>query len=689
MQRKKVLDVAGLDAEQNGNVMQFEHAWLKVKLPGSEEWVELDPSWKFKDYQAGLAGLLEELPFHDDPAVNDDLVDLYLGEERKELAYEFYEAKVREYLAEYYPDMTIADVAYDGPILAQSFDALPEELPYLNIFFSDSTTIPTVRMHRIRVTLTQGATSLFGDPIKLELPEMCQERLTVYPKSYGEDVKPQLYLDGQLIAEWTGTALDPNATVTLKVEHLDGDGDNDVDGTLERNRKAGQCLAVALDANQVSEELINLQRREVNAEAINVANGETVNYEKLIGGTLNLASLTYFYETDHGEEVIAGLTHGHRVANYVSSGIVTSNASLRAEMDMDQQIPYLPESLGIDIPRGDFTIIPIDDDWSTNNERWRLAGYTGSAMEAGVWEELTNSDSISTIKSLQIAGSNVVTITRDNVDNTGTLLDGLSTDSSQALEDAVVLSVEELVKNKQDFGDFAETDDNNQIVVSEYTVSYTDITSSDDPRLFNGKSETYFSGDFKHWIDVSCTSADDGSEVYLWSLYKDGDGDNLINRNTDDRIGVRFVGTSVDLKLELFQYVNEVEVKNESITVALNTTHYLLIERDVDGSNSTLKCHIYDNAERSGTPTTLTINGSQVTPDYSSIYSAYARGSSGAKQSGVISNLELRDRTVLVPNVCTNVGDPEEPNKMWKGVGYLGTSATGLDFAYYIHGGGE
>ncbi|MEO0531279.1 MAG: choice-of-anchor Q domain-containing protein, partial [Planctomycetota bacterium] len=111
----------------------FEHAWAKVRLPAADGTLKLqdiDPSWKFKDYQAGI-----ELPEDLDPtdAYSNGVFDemRYLEETAKptidstgvivspETPLEFFEGEVQRWLTET-PEHTgksVADVAYRGDLI--------------------------------------------------------------------------------------------------------------------------------------------------------------------------------------------------------------------------------------------------------------------------------------------------------------------------------------------------------------------------------------------------------------------------------------------------------------------------------------------------------------------------------------------------------------------------------------------
>ena len=224
--------------------MQFDHTWLEAQLPvpgAGMQWVAMDPSWKFKDFQPGVPDIATLAPFDEAG---------YLSVTRKELGYEYYEQQVREYLAASQPDTSISQVPYDGPILVQMIDELPASLPYTVVGGPDVyASIPTSMTHRVQVKLQRGATTLFST--LLSIPDVSLDRLTVsYASGGAGSLIPQLRRDGAVIA--SGPSIPAGSSVQLTLTHFDS-GDDVADMSFNYTRTAGQYLAIGLDARQVSE----------------------------------------------------------------------------------------------------------------------------------------------------------------------------------------------------------------------------------------------------------------------------------------------------------------------------------------------------------------------------------------------------------------------------------------------------
>jgi RHS repeat-associated protein len=383
-----VLDAAGLDADQVGDEIVFDHAWLEGVI--DTVWVKLDPSWKFQDHGPEVLNMLGPVPFDETG---------YFSQTRKEPPNEYYEAQVREYLAENDPGVSIADVPYAGPILVQSIDVLPIGLPYTVESSSDAvSTIPEGDTHRIRASLGDGQGTTYFTSVILSLPTMGRMPLTVRPTATGpgEQVTPELLLNwqtdselsGELLAYSNPVALDKTAGVVLTIEHFNPDGDATPDSESEYdNREAGEYMAIAIDANQVSGDMVLDQQRLLNEATIDYANGVIPSdMDTHIGGLLYLAGLKYVHDTGAAEDVVRGLTAAVPIRNHVASAVLTADTTWQEVEDL----PYrLPDGIGIDVQNGYWGSVSIDGSSDHDAARSSLLGHVNSEMEHVVWDDLT------------------------------------------------------------------------------------------------------------------------------------------------------------------------------------------------------------------------------------------------------------------------------------------------------------
>jgi RHS repeat-associated protein len=441
-----ILAKAGLAYDQFWN--RFKHTWLEalvtVPATGRQAWVPIDASWKLRDYRPGLPDMLTKVPFS--PQEADYLTNPAW---QKKSTAEYYEAKVAGWLATNRPDLTIADVGYDGPIRQQAFPAIPTALPYAVVSQPAETArpaaIPAAALHTVNIKLANGTTKLFGAAgVTLTIADIALSRLTIDPGLVG---RPTLRRDGVAIATASAAVANPSLTsLSLAIKVTAPAGGTTYDRTF--TRKADRFIAIGLDANQFSESLLVEKRAVVNAQQLNQANAVAVDRDQGVGGLLDLAIASYFTAADADEASLAALTSAVADRSIVALGIATSGPSLASTATAGLQFPYLPVGMGIDVPanvNGGFAIDPSTT--AIDLTRNMLMGYANSSLEGLVLEELTNFESVSTMKAFQLAAtaaggfSNLVEINAGNVARIATLLPGVRSEIVKTISNAVTNGV--------------------------------------------------------------------------------------------------------------------------------------------------------------------------------------------------------------------------------------------------------
>ena len=426
-QNQQVFTAVDVSQANTATYIVFDHSWLqaKVNVPGAgSETVNLDPSWKFRDFQPGLPGLLGTVPF--DSAG-------YLNTVSTQLAYEYYQNQVRNYLAANQPGLTVADVAYDGPIHPVSFSTLPTTLPYdLDAIQSINASIPTASQNRVQISvdiqsagtiagsaynsstnqsvLTVTGASPFNSAMVNEplidltngnqvytilsvtssnkvvvqgdashvtgasfaipgvstlqnVADISLDRITIVAPGTGT-VRPQLTFTGPTPLSLTSTltVLSTSAIYPI-IQYLPGTlpGGWNYAYTHVYSRFASQYIAVGLDASQTSEQSLVAARAVVNTADIALADGGNPSKDDLIGGVLNLALVDYNQQNDHAKIVVGGLTGAIPIYNAVTSGLASSDTSTNTTKYANEQILYLPGGLGIDLPGSLWDSVGIAD----------------------------------------------------------------------------------------------------------------------------------------------------------------------------------------------------------------------------------------------------------------------------------------------------------------------------------------
>ena len=151
-----VTQAAAKTAPLSVATVRFQHAWVQWTVGGQTYC--LDPTWKLRDLQTGVAGLLSLRSFDE---------TTYLAQPQKGTAAEFYAAQVQQYLADpansTLNGLTVADVPYDGPIRPQGITSLSTQAPTTvggTNTYGCSSAFPTQYRQRVRVSveISRGAT---------------------------------------------------------------------------------------------------------------------------------------------------------------------------------------------------------------------------------------------------------------------------------------------------------------------------------------------------------------------------------------------------------------------------------------------------------------------------------------------------------------------------------------------------
>jgi len=387
--------------------IRFDHVWVEGLLPNDQglyEWLAMDASWKLRDYRPGVPGLLGLVPF--------DEAD-YLSQVRPEPAGEYYARQVADYLLANVPGASLADVPYDGPIIPRQIDAIDGAMPY-------ATTGPeTIHLHvpwewthRVQVSLyrADGSQYSFFHHI-LTFPDMSLNRVTLsYADAGGGQLLPELRVGGQVVATGAGTS-SANEWLAIVLYHVNGDGDSNADEQSIYYRQAGRHVAIGFDAGQLSERMLDRQQQDINNAALAWQNGEAFEADDQIGALLARAVLGHFHETNELERLVYGLTGAVPIPNEVASGLATAQGS-HVTYHADLQNPALPlySGLAVDIDNDHHLGIDITGDQTSFGTREQILFHNNSAMEHAIWEEVANTRSISTIKSLQLANERGIPI---------------------------------------------------------------------------------------------------------------------------------------------------------------------------------------------------------------------------------------------------------------------------------------
>ncbi len=423
----KIADAAGLLATVlgNGNV-RFLHTWLELNHGAT--FYNLDASWKLRELPAERIARQDWIDPSDDTYFYQDT---YLSTVRQETTTEYFEQQARAYLAANHPEVSLSEIVYDGPIIQRSVTELPVSYDYTVVTPDTPVTktegIPADQHHLVTIQVTTTAMT----PVELlshtvNMADVALSRITIAPQNISGDIYPTLYIDGEAVAQANAAVADNDGVRVVLIHDEPGAG---TARTFDFTRSEDDVINVALNANQFSERYVETLRGIVNGQMhlVHSNAGAVTNAEHFFGTLMQLASATYWLDANIHERRVAELTGSREVFQGVESGLTTSGQDL-LPANMTIQYPYLPESMGIDLPNALAKTVNLNGS-AIPSERFEWIGLGSSHLEAAVWEELANVEGVSTVKLLQLAGDHpsisLVTLLPTDKDNLDTLIPGI------------------------------------------------------------------------------------------------------------------------------------------------------------------------------------------------------------------------------------------------------------------------
>ncbi len=403
----RMLGISGIPWGYNSGYVLKEHVWVEAYIPygnyrgiGNDTsdylWVPMDPSFKLKTYQEGI----------DVSGCGEFDYDSYLASIQRFLPHELYQDQIRECLNANYPGKTLADVGYVGTINESNFDFLPSSLPYPTI--SDVTEFAEVDdslRHKVAITLTEDSTTLFETT--LTLPEVSLDRLTVSYESVGGDTRqPVLKRNGVTLATGSNTTLGNNNTLTFG---LIVPGKDEVDETVYPRLTVGEHHALGFYVHQMSQRLLD-ERSQQLLDAVELIGTLDEDSDDLTGELLFIALIKYNMRVD---EALQAVDEIKKYVTLSETRIGVTKAAVDVEYIADIPFAIFPAELLIDFKRNVVYPAPVDGDHSDPSRQqslMRLGGYSVSALEHQIWEDLVKLDSISTMKGLQKANEDGLTV---------------------------------------------------------------------------------------------------------------------------------------------------------------------------------------------------------------------------------------------------------------------------------------
>ncbi len=460
------------DADVAAKKLWFDHVWVEACVPygnyrgtrvdkTGHRWIPLDPSFKEKTYQDGIA---VNVAFN---------YTAYMAKRQNgpdSLPQEVYASQVAATLTQ---NNTIEDVPYLGKQIPRAFDILPSSLPYQVISFTpwDNVSLPSEAAevpdsHRYKFVISgvnlPSALSLTMPQISLSrltlgfvgaantnkniTAQQAQAALDLYrangiPPSGASDIKVNAVIlvdggtptAGSSFNFWDSTTASPvlktlNLSVKLGVPSFCPDipctkivtvnpapvtGKTSITYT---NINPVNIHALLVNAFQTSDALLQ-QRAERLLNSVRTISDPSTNLDETMGEYLNLVGLKFMRYVDDSSKRISAINGGSGWnGNHI--GLTSTVASARYVLDLPYSLlnSGVLKGLVVDFKGG----VANDVDLTTGLPVWNtfmLQGYALSALESYVWQENGMADAVSTVRGIQYAkekGIAVLTLTSTN-----------------------------------------------------------------------------------------------------------------------------------------------------------------------------------------------------------------------------------------------------------------------------------
>ncbi|MEW6375080.1 MAG: transglutaminase-like domain-containing protein [Thermodesulfobacteriota bacterium] len=415
--------IRGVAVTSGGKIVgvRMEQMWVEAYLPygnyrgtmrdqSIKTWIPMDGSFKQYEYDAGM-DIAKNITF-DKPSCLSSFNDL--------TPVDFYLQQIQSYLDTNVPGKTIEDAKRTKKIKAQYSELLAPILPYKTVvklaIFSGLT---DAFRYKVKISIPD----LFGQGLEYQiaLPEIMGKRVTIsYVPSTPADeqlinqyggfynvpayllmVKPSVKVEGNVVASGTEASVGIEQTLDVNIIYPRT-------GEIDRathNIKAGGYYALGIDPKGLSEDLIE-QRFEILKNTLDSDYPDPYN-DPILGEILFMCILRYFNNLEESTSQLMEISH-HIHNKDISEGITGKNINVSYIYGLPYRI--VPSTYWIDIKREISILMPINGDNSRRIEIMNLLGMTSSVLENQLWEQMVSLQSISAVKTIQLANELMIPI---------------------------------------------------------------------------------------------------------------------------------------------------------------------------------------------------------------------------------------------------------------------------------------
>jgi transglutaminase-like putative cysteine protease len=477
----KILQTHGIPLQtvtnRRGNLMgvKFSHTWVAAYIgprhhhdrdhhghgqgcAGGHQWVQLDPSFKHYEYTAGI-DLKQATGFDPDAFYNAATAGATINQDQSYVT-NLNQANIQGNLQAYadnllawvnanLPNATVGDVLGGRKIREIHLHHLVRHkvFPFrICTPQAELSELPDSQRYLARF-------QMYGFTYDISLPELYGKRFTldyVPASDYDQQMidaaggiynvfaafvymKPQLKLEGQVVAEGLGVSLGSTQICTSSFLRPLGT----VWDSNDKYVTTGADYSISLDHQRISADL--LKQRVATFQNLLSDLPANTTAQEVVEEALHLTGLVYFAEVDSMSDVAARMTKITWTRD-PSQDFIARDLIVISFFGLILQVQ--PGSVGMDVKRN--IVGPVSLTGKAEDERtWMLsAGSFGSAAEHGVFEQIYGLESVSTEKILYLANQQGIPIYTINQDNINQILPLISAPAvvKQNISDSVLNS---------------------------------------------------------------------------------------------------------------------------------------------------------------------------------------------------------------------------------------------------------
>ncbi len=464
---------------------RFEHIWTEAYVPyenyrgagemkGKKIWVPLDPGFKQYSSEAGLdikeiAGvadqqILDAFKINADKSiygdtltnVNTDSMSTFIN-------------GVTEDLQKYIEDNNLGNtdikqLTGGKKIKPEKLGLLPLTLPYKTVtVLSEANSIPDADSEKIGFSIKGNdpfnlnftgaddfniqfrAVELYGKRITLSWSPATQEDINII-NSYGGifktpaymiQLKPQVKADGKVIAEGKAAGFGNRQEFTIAMGHAGRPVENAINPVT-----SGGFYSISFDYGRIDVKELSSVRERISAVK-DTATEADIYTDEVMGEILNSVGKAYFGQLDALSSAIANASKVSAVRQ-VSEAMTGYQPKVKYMFNIPVEVAG--GSFFIDVDHDVYGVSSFEGKKQSETGYMLNTGVLGSAMEHGIYEQIFQIPSVSSIKILTEASSRhipVYTLCEDNIDrlNEISVSNSVKTDITNAVGSGKIVTI--------------------------------------------------------------------------------------------------------------------------------------------------------------------------------------------------------------------------------------------------------